>query len=71
MYGTGMDAYTLGHYRQVAKKMNNYVAASAFNFYSGRDQVSMQPAFYPNQAYGTRFDLGLSSIGQRLGEIFG
>lgn len=70
MYGTGMDAYTLGHYQQVARKMKNYVAASSYNYYSGRDQIAMQPMFYPNRSYGSEFSFNLSSIGQGLRDIF-
>jgi hypothetical protein len=66
MYGTGMDPYTLSHYHNVARKMNNYVAASAYHFYSGRDRVPMgvyQPAFYSGPTLGNRFANGLNAVG--------
>jgi len=66
MYGTGMDAYTFKHFQNVARNMNIYVAASAYDYYSGRDRIPMvvyQPVFYPMASLGERFASELYSVG--------
>ncbi|UJR22828.1 hypothetical protein I4U23_025858 [Adineta vaga] len=54
-----MNLQTLKHFQRVAKAMNNYVAASAYNFRQARQGYSMrahpQPGFYNNGNINHRF----------------
>ncbi|CAF1229985.1 unnamed protein product [Adineta ricciae] len=66
MHGTGMDVSTLNHFHRVAKAMNNYVAASAYSSYTGRDGFqgnTYHPSFQHYTNLGNRFAGGLHSIG--------
>ncbi|CAF2829826.1 unnamed protein product [Rotaria sp. Silwood2] len=44
-----MDPHTYGHFNRVARAMNNYVAASAHNYYWGNDADPR--GFYQRQAH--------------------
>ncbi len=66
MRRTGMGPYTAAHFHKVARNMNNYVNASAYNVYPGHDRSPMggyQPAFYPYASPGNNFADRLYSVG--------
>jgi len=77
-----MDPYTLRHYKRVARSMNNYVAASAYNFYFGYNRIPIevyQPGFYGNANLGNHFadrlysvgmPNGIVNLGYHIGELF-
>jgi hypothetical protein len=72
MYGRGMSPYTRAHFKRVARNMNNYVAASAYNFYPGYDGVPMevyQPTYYSYPSLGNHFADRLYSVGMPNGIV--
>ena len=61
-----MDIYTHKHFQNVARNMNMYLMASAYDYYPGRDRISVgyEPAFFsPGIGMGNRFGGGLYSVG--------
>ncbi|CAF2090403.1 unnamed protein product [Rotaria magnacalcarata] len=71
---TGINPYTLNHFHRVANAMNHYVAASAYNYYSGYDGIQVQPystEFFPNAHYNSHFGgssdlLSITNLGSLL-----
>jgi hypothetical protein len=62
MNRTGMDSYTAAHFHKVARQMNNYVAASAYNFYPEYDRAPMGGYQSMLNSYG--------NLAYHIGEMF-
>ncbi|CAF1107214.1 unnamed protein product [Rotaria sp. Silwood1] len=70
-----MDPRRSGHFNRVARSMNNYVAASAHNYYWGHDAVSGGPYhrsahFNGNYGYPSQhgsFSNGLQALIANIG----